>query len=230
MIVSEPCLFQRLCPADTELVNVLKGRAIFMRGQEVRYVYHLHNGITAGSNVSKLGHEMTDMTIPPYFIGVLGFMDMYTKEYRTHLADCRALTPAVYCKVRREAVWELMDDRTARAEILQLICESMTTKIAIGPVPAKTDVANRILHILQMLTRAIGAAPTGEQIVISEICHEEIAMLANTTRPTVTRLFDYLQKSGFIEVKRRQLIIKDPAGLGRLDYSNYRERIGHSKR
>jgi len=229
MIVSEPCLFQQLCPADTELVKVPKGRAIFMRGQEVQYVYHLHSGITAGSNVSKLGHEITDMTTPPYFIGVLGFMDMYTKVHRMHIGDCRALTEAVYCKVRRETAWELLDNRNARAEILQLICESMTTKMMIGPVPAKTEVANRILHILQMITRAIGSAPADGQVVISDICHEEIALLANTTRPTVTRLFDDLQKAGFIEVKRRQLIIKDPAGLGRLDYSNYRERIAHSK-
>ena len=226
MYDSEPCIFQRYCPEATVVFKAPKGRIIFMLDQEVRFIYHVHEGVVCGVRTTEQGHEMTDLSVPPLLIGVLGFMDMYTNKRRLHLAEARAMTPVVYCKVRREAVWDIMDDRKARAEIIHLICKGALYKGMLNASPVKTDIANRILYVLQILTRSVGKKGSDGAIFISDISHEDIASLANSTRPTVTRIFKKLERSGLITINRRQLIILDPIGL--LNLSQYNPAISNA--
>jgi CRP-like cAMP-binding protein len=216
-----PCLFQRLCPDDVVLVNVPKGRTIFSIDQQAAFIYHLHGGVVKCVSNTDSGSEITtEIVLPSQLIGLAGFVGMYGDKYKLHVGEARAVTPVEFCKVRREVVWGLLDDRLARALIFDSICATVLQMCSVATAPLRGDVSNRILHILKMLGLGIGEYNSEGQIIIQGLSHDDIASLANTTRPTVTRVFQQMESKGFIQINRRQIVILDQnAGIdtSRLD-------------
>ncbi len=178
-----------------------------MCGQYVDFVYHLHEGVAAGVVTMEDGHEMSGLLIPPAFMGLGGFVDMYNPKHRKHWADVRAVTPTVYCKVRREAVWELMDDRSARSEILNIINASYLSVFRVIGSSMRNDVSIRILSVLQLIARTVGKSPLGKGAIIRGLSQEELAFLSNVTRPSVAQTLKWLENAGLIEVSRRNINI-----------------------
>jgi CRP-like cAMP-binding protein len=203
-----PCLFQRLCPNDTVLIKAPKGRTIFLRDQNVEFIHHLHEGVVGVINSTKEGHEILSAVImPSQFIGVAGFVKMYNKQTTIHLGEARTLTPVVYCKIKKEAVWELMEDRSARSLMVNSICRMIYNMSSMTSNPLKHDVETRILHVFEVLTRGIGKSMPDGWVSISGITHADIAIMANTTRPTVNRILNNMQENGLIAIHRRNLDI-----------------------
>jgi CRP/FNR family transcriptional regulator, cyclic AMP receptor protein len=203
------CIFQKLRPNDVTLLSAARGRTIFMQDQDASFVYHLHEGLVAGIRITREGNEITDLIVPNQFIGLMGFLNMYENRGRLHLAEARAITPITYCKVRREAVWEMMDDRGARSKIVHMICGSIIYRGTLAASSIKLDVSNRVLHVMQMLARSIGKRFPDNTALIENVSHNDIAMVANTTRPTVTRTLDKLEKIGLIKVNLRHIVVQD---------------------
>lgn len=214
-----PCLFQKYCSKDTVLIKVPKGRAIFMRDQPVAFVYHLHEGLVGAIYNTEEGHEIsTALIVPSQFIMLAGFDDMYTNRHLSHFVEARAITPVVYCKVKREAVWDLMDDRLIRAQIFDSICHMVLNNFELTGIPLKRDIGKRITIVLNILAQSIGKYQDDGQIIISGITHNDIAVLANTTRSTVTRELKKLETDGVTVIHRRQIAISGPQTLLRHTY------------
>lgn len=208
-----PCIFQRYCPDEVEIVHAPRGRTIIMQDQNVVYVYHLHDGIAAGIMTLKDGHELTSLFLPPIFIGLGGFVDMYKNTSRVHLVETRAVTPVTYCRVRREVAWQLLDDRHARSEIFNLVYENYLTAIILTGSNVKHDVSNRILHIIQAVARAqLNNAPNGATL-IPDLSQEELSFLSNTTRTSTTRVLTKLKQRGLIEISRRRIAVPNLSRL-----------------
>jgi CRP-like cAMP-binding protein len=203
------CIFQQKCPKETEVISLPRGRTIMMREQKVSHVYHLHKGIAAGVLSFADGHELTGLFVPPLFLGLGGFVDMYKGTQTLHLAEVRAITPVTFCRVKREVVWELLDDRTVRSEILNMIYENYLTSIVLTGSHMKDAVSNRVLYVLQAIARAACRGDSRCSGQISDISQDELAFLCNTTRPSATRILTRLEKAGLIEVRRRQIIVKN---------------------
>lgn len=218
MTVSEPCIFQRLCPKDTVLVSVSRGTMIFAYDQIVAFVYHLHEGLVAGVRTTREGHLVTDLLMPDQFIGLMGFMDMYGTRVRTHLGEAKSITPVTYCRVKREVVWDLMEDRQARAEILNTICGQSLSRGLLTASPLKNDVSTRIIRVLQLMEKSIGKPVDGDNTAIQYVSHSDIALVANTTRSTVTRIIDKLEKAGVIKITHKQIVIPNHHSLRDADY------------
>jgi CRP-like cAMP-binding protein len=222
------CIFQRLCPDKVVLMTAGRGKTIYMQEQDASFIYHLHEGLVAGVRVTEEGHEITDIIVPNQFIGLVGFLNMYEARTRTHLGEARAITPVTYCRVRREVVWDLMDDREARARIVHTICSGTLSRGILAASPLKNDVANRIIHILQMLAQSIGTRTDGDFTVIQNISHGDFALVANTTRSTVTRILDKLETIGIIKVNLRQIVVPSRRKLFELTSFSKVEDILHS--
>lgn len=216
MIETAPCIFQRLLPHDTVLVKVPKGRPLFLPEQASTSIFHMHEGVAAGIRTLEDGHEIIELFVPPNFIGLLGFKDMYKNHIILHMAEGRAVTPVVCCKIRKEAVWELLDDREARAEIFNIISERSVLTNLLSASSLRDDVSNRILIILKILCERIGKHTDTGQLSMKDITHDELAIMAGTTRPTVTRILSKLENNGYIELGRRHIIITDCENLYRL--------------
>lgn|GEM_PF-3353062 len=204
----KPCIFQQLCPNDTVLVKAPKGRTIFSRDQYVTFIDHLHEGVVGVINTTKDGHEiLSALILPNQFIGVAGFVNMYDSYSTVHLAEARALTAVTYCRVKREAVWELMEVRSARSIIVNSICSMIYNMSTMTSNPLKHDVETRILRVLGVLIRGIGKPVRNGWVSIFGITHADIATMANTTRPTANRILNRMRKDGVIEIHRRNMDI-----------------------
>jgi CRP-like cAMP-binding protein len=217
-VLDSACLFQQHCLRHNAVIRAPKGTTIIMPEQRVSYVYHLHEGLVGYYRTSAEGRDAVDhLVVPPHLIGMAGFAGMDRKEPVFHLAEARAITPVVYCKTKREAVWDLLDQRAVRSQIMDLICR--TVFILTVPPPLSTDLAPRVLSILDALTRAIGTRDAKGRLVIPGITHEDIAAIAKATRPTVSRALERLQKRGIIEIARRNIVVLQPEALRQKPYA-----------
>ena len=207
--VEGKCVFERLSPDDTMLVQAPKGKIIYAYDQLASYVYHLHSGLVAGVRITRAGHQVVDLFVPNQFIGLIGFMDMYSDNVRTHLGEGRAITPVTYCRVRREIMWKIMDDQQSRAEIVNMLCNQALSRGLLMSSPLKSDVSTRIIRVMRLLEQSVGKQAGEETVIIEDISHGDIALIANTTRSTVTRTLDKLEKAGILLVNPRKITICD---------------------
>jgi CRP/FNR family transcriptional regulator, cyclic AMP receptor protein len=209
MINNEPCIFQQMCPEDAVLVNACKGRTIFAPGQRSDYLFHLHEGVVAIITTNKQGYERTSMlVVPPQFIGIAGLAAMYGSKYRFYMGEARAITPVTYCKIRKEVVWELLDNRSVRIDVFNAICSSMLDMANLTTSPLVEAIPKRIRYILTMLARSIGQSCDNGLTVIRGLSHEDIALIANTSRSTVTRVLKDMETVGIITIHNRQIAFR----------------------
>ena len=202
------CIFKEYLNDDTLLVRSKKGNNIFMLDQRVSYLYHLHEGVVGIFEFTDDGSEiLTSLYIPPSIIGLLAFTGMYSNRKIFHYADARALTDVVYCKVKREAVWDLIDSKEFRAKLFDLIYNIFIVSTRLTAASHRGDIRKRITNVLYILARGIGRQNADGSTTISGVSHEVISIIANTTRCTVTRVLQELKNEELIYIKRRKIII-----------------------
>jgi CRP-like cAMP-binding protein len=176
MINNDPCIYQQMCSDEAVLVNTGKGRTIFAPGQRAEYLFHMHEGVVAIVTTNRQGYERTSMlVVPPQFIGLAGMAAMYVNEHRFYMGEARAITPVTYCKIRKEVMWDLLDNRDLRAQVFNSICSSMLDMSNLTTSPLVEAIPKRIRYI------------------------------ANTSRSTVTRVLKEMEMAGIITIHNRQI-------------------------
>lgn len=210
-MIETPCLFQTHCFRDNKLIRAPKGTTIVMPEQRASYIYHLHEGIVGFVSTSPDGREAVNvLMVPPMLLGVAGFAGMDSDRNVDHIAEARAMTPVVYCRTKREAVWDLMDDREARAQVMDMIFHTVLLLSRITGPPIASDVQPRIIAILDVLGRSVGVPDEDDKIVIKGIAHDDIATMARITRPTASRALEKLEDRGLISLERRRIVLLQP--------------------
>lgn len=209
MINNELCIFQQMCPEDTVLVSASKGRTIFAPGQRADYMFHLHEGVVAIITANLHGYERTSLlVVPPQFIGIAGLAEMYGNKNMLYMGEARAMTPVTYCKIRKELVWDLLDDHNARAQVFNAICSSIVDMTNLTTSPLVEAIPKRICYILNMLARSIGQNCEDGLTVIKGLSHEDLATISNTSRSTVTRILKDMETIGIIKIHNRQIAFR----------------------
>jgi len=212
MLKEEGCLFQQRCGAEAVTVN--RGATIYMPEQRASFVYHLHSGVVGLFDTSPAGLErMPVLVVPPHFIGFASFVGMEGGQRHDHITEARAITSAVYCKSKREAVWALMDDRKARAEIFDMVYGLMLSVGTLTAAPFKHGTVGKVLTLLQNLAERVGEAGPNGQTVIRGVSHDELATMVGSTRPTVTRILGCLEARGLLTTSWRSITVPDPTAL-----------------
>jgi len=205
------CLFQTHCFRDNKLIRAPKGTTIVMPEQRASYIYHLHEGIVGYIRTSPDGREaVKELTVRSMLIGFAGFAGMDSDRSIDHLAEARAMTPVVYCRTKREAVWDLMDNRELRAKVMDMICHTQLLMSRISGPPLASDVQPRIMAILDVLGRSVGVRAPDNSIVIKGISHDDIATIGKITRPTASRALEKLEERGLISLERRCIVLLKP--------------------
>jgi CRP-like cAMP-binding protein len=216
MAMDTACIFQRRCLHDNTVISAPKGTTIVMPEQRTSYVYHLHEGVVGYFLTSPEGREaVTVLIVPPYLLGFTGFVGMDSNRRVHHLMEARTITPAVYCRTKREAVWDLLDDRKARAEIMDLLCGTVFCTTRLSRTPIANDIEPIIIDILDALAQAIGVHDEEDRLVIPGITHDDIAAMAKATRPTASRTLEALERRGILDLGRRQIVVLKPEALKR---------------
>jgi CRP/FNR family transcriptional regulator, cyclic AMP receptor protein len=201
------CVFQELCPDDTVLVKADPGRTIYFPAQRADYIYHLHTGIARGVYTTENGKEITfAIRLPQYLIGMAGFARTRTGEKKFHMWEARAVTAITYCKVKSNAVWGRLDDPQVRIEIFGMLSGLMVADTAYTALLAHNNIDQRLLCLLRLLGRFIGKYDEQGQVIIQGISHDNLASLANTSRPTVTHILDQMQAEGIIKIEQKKIV------------------------
>lgn len=214
MVDESICPFQKFCPNDVIMDKAQKGTTLFMPEQRASFVYHLHDGIIALFYMYAPGEERTHALLTPRSIfGMNSLGKMNAGERMDHVTQARAMTSIVYCKVKAEAIWNMLDNREARAEFFDLMIDRMRLMGMLTAIPFKRDIEARILTVVQVLAETIGKPISGGPIHIDNVTQDDIAAITGTTRPTVTRILGELARHGLIETGRRSIVLVDPSSL-----------------
>jgi CRP-like cAMP-binding protein len=216
---TDSCLFQKYYPEDTVVGRAPKGRTLFMPYQSAEYVYHLHSGIVCTLIPDKEGFERLSLLIlPNQFIGLAGFVGMDGDRQVVHAGEARAITPVVYCKIRRELAWKLSDNRKARSQIYDMINAMIVINSLCGLNMAQQGVYRRVSFIVNLLAAGIGTDNSKGSKTISGITHNDIALLTNSTRATVSRSLLRLEKENTIVTRKRRIEVLNPRPLLKSTY------------
>lgn len=206
------CLFMQRCPKDSILTKARKGSVIFVPEQRAYYVYHLHKGVVGlYTSTASGGERMPVLVVPPHLVGIAALGGMQDPDKAEHVTEARAITPVIYCKTRREAVWALMDDPSVRAIVLNLIYRQMLLMGRLTAVPFKRDIVQRTLIVLRELASNIGTLTSDGGGLIEDLSHDEIATMVGTARPTITRVLRQLERDGLVATGWRTIELLTPA-------------------
>lgn len=205
------CPFQEHYPDNVSIIKAPKGRTIFMPYQPADYIYHLHSGIACTIVTDKKGAEKLSLIIlPDQFIGLAGFAGMDMKHNSLHTEEARAVTPIIYCKIKRELVWELTGNSKVKARIYDMISAMINISSYCGLNMVHRNVYDKVYFTLNILASYLGQPDRNKGRFIHGITHSDIALLTNCTRVSVSRTLKKLEDEQLIKTHRYKIEITNP--------------------
>ncbi len=183
---------------------VLKGREVdywaFVVAGRLQVVDYLPDGRAVGLNIIQTGR----------FYGELSVIDRQPRS-----ASLVALMPTVVVQVPGEITRRLFYNYPPVAEAmlkhLAFVVRRMSDLRALQAMP------NAFQRVFALLSYVKEDGAEGQPVIHDTPTHQEIAIMVNTSRETVTRALGFLTRAGVArrDVKRRMIII-DPKTLQRL--------------
>ena len=182
---------------------VLKGREMdhlgFLIAGKLQVVDSLPDGREFGLNIIQAGQ----------FFGELSVIDRQPRS-----ASLVALTPAIVIQVpgeiARRMFYEIPTVAEAMMRHLALAVRRMSDLRALQAMP------NAFQRVFALISYVKEHGPGGMQIINDVPTHQEIAIMVNTSRETVTRAIATLRQAGVVQKDMRRLIIRKPEVLQKM--------------
>ena len=188
------------------------GAVIYYQGDHSRVFYYLHSGRVKVSILREDGSEKVLAIHEPGSV----FGESAALDDRPYFATATSTERSVVYEVNVDDVLSLMKSDPA---ILRQIGRSLTCKMRLLAFHVADltfhDAVSRVAHILLKIGEDFGVStPQGRQLSV-RLTHQGIADLTGVSRVTVTNVLNILERQGFIQKKRRQIVITDEAKLAR---------------
>jgi CRP/FNR family cyclic AMP-dependent transcriptional regulator len=192
------------------LAEVPRRKIVMQKGEVAHSLGLLLEGRLQGVDMTLDGHEAGLYFIEPNdFFGELSVVD---KQPASEFVI--ALSPARFVMVPAQLVQQLIP---SSPEIAVIINSRLALRL-------REAIAQRSLlamptplqRICAQLTRLIRKSDTGEMVIAHAPTHQELAIMINVTRETVTRAFQKLQKQGVVKRHDNYLVITNLAHIQRL--------------
>jgi CRP/FNR family cyclic AMP-dependent transcriptional regulator len=182
---------------------VFKGREVdhwaFLISGKLQVVDYLPDGREFGLNIIQAGK----------FYGELSVIDRQPRS-----ASLVALSPAVVVQVPGDITRRLFYDHPPIAEAMMkhfaFVVRRMSDLRALQAMP------NAFQRVFALLSYVKEEGPGGLQVIHDMPTHQEIAIMVNTSRETVTRALGMLKRAGALRKESRHAVISDPEVLRRL--------------
>jgi len=182
---------------------VVKGREIeylgFLVSGKLQVVDYLPDGKEIGLNIIEAGQ----------FFGELSVIDRQPRS-----ASVVALTPVVVVQVPGEVARRMFYGYPPVAEAmmrhLALTVRRMSNLRSMQAMP------NAFQRVFALLAYMQQDGPGDMQVIDDLPTHQEVAIMVNTSRETVTRAIAALRRAGVIEKDGRRLLIREPDRLWRM--------------
>ncbi|MGK2940803.1 MAG: Crp/Fnr family transcriptional regulator [Immundisolibacter sp.] len=194
----------------SRLVRFRKKATVILKGQsldhlsllvagKLQVIDHLTDGREIGLNIIQAGN----------FFGELAVVDRQPRS-----ATLIALTPAMVINVPGEVARKLFFEyppvaKTMMAHFARVIRRGNDQRSLLS-------LPNSFQRVFALLDYIKQKGPENTLLIDDMPTHQEVAIMANTSRETVTRALSMLTASGIIEKQVRQLLIRKPVALKRL--------------
>jgi len=194
----------------SRLVRFRKKATVILKGQsldhlsllvagKLQVIDHLTDGREIGLNIIQAGN----------FFGELAVVDRQPRS-----ATLIALTPAMVIHVPGEVARKLFFEyppvaKTMMAHFARVIRRG-------NDLRSLLSLPNSFQRVFALLDYIKQKGPGNTLLIDDMPTHQEVAIMANTSRETVTRALSMLTASGIVEKQARQLLIHKPVALKRL--------------
>lgn len=194
----------------SRLVRFRKKATVILKGQsldhlsllvagKLQVIDHLADGREIGLNIIQAGN----------FFGELAVVDRQPRS-----ATLIALTPAMVIQVPGEVARKLFFEyppvaKTMMAHFARVIRRG-------NDLRSLLSLPNSFQRVFALLDYIKQKGSENTLLIDDMPTHQEVAIMANTSRETVTRALSMLTASGIVEKQARQLLIRKPVALKRL--------------
>ena len=179
---------------------VLKGQALdhlsILIAGRLQVIDHLPDGREVGLNIIQAGN----------FFGELAVIDRKPRS-----ATLIALTPAIVIQVPGDVSRKLFFEYPPVAEAMMAHCARVIRRA--NDLRALLALPNSFQRVFALLDYIKGKDSEGISSIDDMPTHQEVAIMANTSRETVTRALSMLTAAGIAEKRARQIIIRKPKAL-----------------
>ncbi len=192
------------------LVEAPRRKIVMQKGEVAHSLGLLLDGRLQGVDMTLDGHEAGLYFIEPGdFFGELSAVDkLPASEFVI------ALSPARFIMIPVNVIQQLVG---SSPEVAVIISNRLALRL-------REAIAQRSLlamptplqRICAQLTRLSRKSDNGEMVIAHAPTHQELAIMINVTRETVTRAFQKLQKNGVIKRNGNFLVITNVAHIHRL--------------
>jgi CRP-like cAMP-binding protein len=173
-------------------------------------LYMLFSGMLQAVDIAEDGREIgLNLIKPGSFFGELSVIDGQPRS-----AHVIALQPSLVGVIPQNAAREVFYKLPATAEAMMKHLAALVRNLsAFRALLAIPNAQQRVYALLQQL----GQQMPGGLVVIQNLPkQQEMAIMINTSRETVSRAIAHLVQTGVIEKDFRRLIVRDPGRLRRL--------------
>jgi CRP/FNR family cyclic AMP-dependent transcriptional regulator len=212
----EPRQLDRLAEVS-RLVRYPKRATLVRKGQNLDHLAFLVSGRLQVVDYLPDGREIgLNMIQAGGFFGELSVIDR-----RPRSATLVALAPTVVIQVPGDAARRLFFESPPVAEaVMQHLARSIRRMSDLRALQAMPGAFQRVFALLNYLSEP---APGGIKVIDDAPTHQEISIMVNTSRETVTRALSQLLRAGVVDRDHRRLVVRDPAALERLIEDPLRE-------
>jgi CRP-like cAMP-binding protein len=186
-------------------------REIVCRKDEVADgLYLLFSGMLQAVDIAEDGREIgLNLIKPGSFFGELSVIDGQPRS-----AHVIALQPSFVGVIPQAAAREVFYKLPATAEAMMKHLAALVRNLsAFRALLAIPNAQQRVYALLQQLSQQM---PGGLIVIQNLPKQQEIAIMINTSRETVSRAIAHLVATGVLEKDFRRLIVREPSRLRRL--------------
>jgi len=215
----ESVLLQQLAQA-MRVKKVGKKEFVIHKGEAGNELLFLIDGRLLVVNVSPDGRQTgLNFLTPGDFFGEQAVIDNLPRS-----ASVMAVSNSILAGLPKTAAREFIFHNPVIAErMLRHISLKLRAATDFRALIAIPNAYERVLKLTEML-----AKPAGQLLTIENMpTHEQLALMANTSRETVTRAFQLLQDEQVIEKESRRLVIRFPDKLNIIIQRIHNEKEGH---
>lgn len=173
-------------------------------------LYLLFTGLLQAVDIAEDGREIgLNLIKPGNFFGELSVIDGHPRS--AHVIALQTSTVGVIAQgAAREVFYKLPATAEAMMKHLAALVRNLSTFRALLAIP---NAQQRVYALLQQLSQQM---PGGLVAILNLPKQQEIAIMINTSRETVSRAIAHLVATGVLEKDFRRLIVRDPNRLRRL--------------
>jgi len=213
-------LFRDLSEPELERVAQLaifryyaRKSVIFAEGAEKEAVYLIRDGLVKTFKTDENGHEQIVSFLKP------GDMFPHTGFFtaKPYPATAVAITDARLAAIPIQQFEQLLLQMPSIAvKVMRVLGEKIAELQERLQTLTGQDVRNRVVSFLLGLAERHGEARDGRIAINLPMTHQEFANAVGSTRETVNRMLNQLEKDQILKTDRNRIVILDPDALRRL--------------